>query len=308
MIIKKKLHESVTVVLMFIALCLFAACSKDGNDENGDNSSVNKEVENIIKANTYVRSTYSDYCWDINISTTLSDVYPDKNIMYGINCGYDDKYLFDKFAEGYGDNYTVKAELYMKENGTPFTSEGMYYTSYLALLPQYQSGNWTYYENREVFESLSSVLKNSEREAKDRYCCRVFVNLDGDYYYVKQINGTPSTEEYYGGNDGGNGGGNGGGNYTNESEAPQFFDVSYTYTETSIDIIFATEPKATKATIYYGTSSPTNSVPTTITGRSIKAHIGGLKKGTKYYVKCVASNNYGSTTSEIIPVRTDYYY
>lgn len=112
-----------------------------------------------------------------------------------------------------------------------------------------------------------------------------------------------------GGNSSGNsGGGNGGSSDSGTSkEAPSFYDFSYSYTETTISVIFATDPMATKATIYYGKSSPSQSVSTTITGRMINATIRGLTKGTKYYVKCVASNSYGSTTSETFPVMTDYY-
>ncbi len=102
-----------------------------------------------------------------------------------------------------------------------------------------------------------------------------------------------------------NSGSDGGG--SSSAEAPSFYDFSYTCTETSVSVIFATDPKATRATIYYGNSSPTKSVTTTISGRMISARITGLTKGTKYYVKCVASNSYGSTTSDVVSVRTDYY-
>ena len=67
------------------------------------------------------------------------------------------------------------------------------------------------------------------------------------------------------------------------------------------------EAKVTSAKVYYGTSSnPTKSVSATIAGVLITANISGLKKGTTYYVKCVATGKGGTTTTETIKVMTTY--
>ena len=101
-----------------------------------------------------------------------------------------------------------------------------------------------------------------------------------------------------------NGGGSGG---SSSGYAPIFRDFSYTYTNNSITVQFLTEGTNTKnATVYYGKSaSPSTSVSTSLSGgHIISAKITGLTKATKYYVKCVATNSYGSTTSNVMPVMT----
>lgn len=100
---------------------------------------------------------------------------------------------------------------------------------------------------------------------------------------------------------------NGGGGGSSSGYAPSFRDFSYTYTSNSITVQFLTEGNnTTNATVYYGKStSPSTSVSTSVSGgHIISARITGLTKATKYYVKCVATNNYGSTTSNVLPVMT----
>ena len=107
----------------------------------------------------------------------------------------------------------------------------------------------------------------------------------------------------------GNPGGNssGGGSSSESGEAPSFRDFTWTYTNTSVTVQYlTTENNTTKATVYYGkNTSPSTSVSTTVSGgHIISARITGLTKATKYYVKCVATNEYGSTTSNVMPVMT----
>lgn len=173
--------------------------------------------------------------------------------------------------------------------------------------------NWTYdynqnqgylyvvYEEGDIDVFKVSYISQTEMILVDDY--------DGDEHrYVRVDSETSENQGSGGSNDSGSSsGGSSGGGGSSSGEAPSFYDFSYTYTETSVSVIFATDPMATKATIYYGKSSPTKSVSTTITGRMISARITGLTKGTRYYVKCVASNSYGSTTSDVVSVMTDYY-
>ena len=63
----------------------------------------------------------------------------------------------------------------------------------------------------------------------------------------------------------------------------------------------------TSAKVYYGTSSnPTKAVTATVSGILITANISGLKKGTAYYVKCVATGKGGTTTTGTTKVITNY--
>lgn len=104
-----------------------------------------------------------------------------------------------------------------------------------------------------------------------------------------------------------NSGGSNGGGSSESGEAPSFRDFTWTYTNTSVIVQYlTTDNNTTKATVYYGKSaSPSTPVATTVSGgHIISARITGLTKATKYYVKCVATNEYGSTTSDVMPVMT----
>ena len=74
-----------------------------------------------------------------------------------------------------------------------------------------------------------------------------------------------------------------------------------------VEIYNKDKAKVTSAKVYYGTSSnPTKSVSATVSGVLITANISGLKKGTTYYIKCVATGKGGTTTTGTTKVITNY--
>ena len=108
---------------------------------------------------------------------------------------------------------------------------------------------------------------------------------------------------------GGNSGGNSGGSTSYEKPDIAFND--FTAYQTKLKVVYKiynkNEAKVTSAKVYYGTSSkPTKSVSGSIAGALITANITGLKKGTTYYVKCVATGKGGTTTTETTKVITNY--
>ena len=116
----------------------------------------------------------------------------------------------------------------------------------------------------------------------------VIGDLDGDaWYYNRDYSNSPG----------------GGGNSSNI--APEFYNFTYSTTQNSITVNFYTDPKASSATVYYGENSPSKSVSATIANKQITAKITGLKKATKYYIKCTAKNSYGSTTSDTFTLMTN---
>lgn len=125
------------------------------------------------------------------------------------------------------------------------------------------------------------------------------LNIEGVFYKKTSSYSNENDENRNNGN-----GNSGSGDTGNSGEAPNFLDFSYTYTTNSVTVQFITDTKPTKGTIYYGKTSPTTSVSTTVSGRYISARITGLTKATKYYVKCIATNEYGSTTSDVLSVMT----
>lgn len=99
--------------------------------------------------------------------------------------------------------------------------------------------------------------------------------------------------------------GNSGGNQ-NSTGSLYFTNFNFTATQTSVTVKFYTSQKATSATIKYGEYSASSSASASITNKEISATIKGLKKGTKYYVRCTARNSNGSVTSDSYPVMTNY--
>ena len=112
-----------------------------------------------------------------------------------------------------------------------------------------------------------------------------------------------------GGNNGNSGGSTGGGGSTSY-EKPDIALEDYTTYPTKIKVNYRIynqdKAKVTSAKVYYGTSSPSKSISTTVAGTLITTYISGLKKGTTYYVKCIATGKGGSTTSETTRIITDF--
>lgn len=94
-------------------------------------------------------------------------------------------------------------------------------------------------------------------------------------------------------------------------EKPDIGFSDFTAYQTKLKVVYKiynkNEAKVTSAKVYYGTSSnPTKSVSASVAGVLITANISGLKKGTTYYVKCVATGKGGTTTTETTKVITNF--
>ena len=136
------------------------------------------------------------------------------------------------------------------------------------------------------------MLKNSTNELV--YCMKL--DSGDTYYYYTSIN-----------TDGDSDPDNGSTSY----EKPDIAFNDFTAYQTKLKVVYKIynkdKAKVTSAKVYYGTSSnPTKSVSATVSGVLITANISGLKKGTTYYVKCVATGKGGTTTTGTTKVITNY--
>lgn len=94
-------------------------------------------------------------------------------------------------------------------------------------------------------------------------------------------------------------------------EKPDIGFYDFTATKTSLKVQYKiynkNEAKVTSAKIYYGTSyNPSLSKTATVSGTLITANISGLKAGTTYYVKCVATGKGGTTTTSTTKCITNF--
>ena len=108
-----------------------------------------------------------------------------------------------------------------------------------------------------------------------------------------------------------NAGGSTGGGNSSSYEKPDIAFDDFTAYQTKLKVVYKIynkdEAKVTSAKVYYGTSTnPTKSVSASVAGVLITANISGLKKGTTYYVKCVATGKGGTTTTETTKLITNY--
>lgn len=188
---KTKLYLLPIIRVIIVTIGL-VACGNDDpisstypDSNNKEDTPIKENIENIIASNVSVISLYSDYAWSISITTSLGSVYTNKDIKYGVVCGYDGNKQFYWYADGAGEFYLTTAELYMTSDNTPFIPQGMYYISYIGLLKQQANGSSVDLEQLSI---LRELLSEKEREAKLRYNCYVFVEIDGKEYNVKQIN------------------------------------------------------------------------------------------------------------------------
>ena len=172
--------------------------------------------------------------------------------------------------------------------------------------PKIKQSNWGSY--------WTSTLKDKI----DSKCLKI--TSDGDSYAIVseslRCNGlsvravTDSDwEEDTGMGDNNTGGGNTDGSTSYEKPDIGFND--FTAYQTKLKVVYKIynrdKAKVTSAKVYYGTSSnPTKPVTATVSGVLITANITGLKKGTTYYVKCVATGKGGTTTTDITKLITNY--
>ena len=100
---------------------------------------------------------------------------------------------------------------------------------------------------------------------------------------------------------------NGGGSGSSGSgDVPHVVSYDFTATKSSITVRFMCSEKPSSATVKYGTSSPSQTVSSTIVGNQVSATATGLKAGTKYYFNCTLKNSNGSSTSDTFTAITNY--
>lgn len=157
-----------------------------------------------------------------------------------------------------------------------------------------EAGNWSALGGS-IFDGKIVSLTDSELIVKDYYS-------DGINYVKHVFCSSGSTG-------GGTSGDSSGSSTSNEKPDVGFYD--FTATKTSLTVKYKiynmAEAGVSFAKIYYGTSSnPSKYKTATVSGTLITVKITGLKSGTTYYVKCVATGKGGSTTTTTTKCITNY--
>lgn len=240
--------------------------------------------------------------WNISIRSQLQSVYPNKTIKYGILCGYNGvPYIYTKYFANTGTEISTSVDLFIDGTGSPYTS--FYLDSFNALNEKIARGEKLTPDEQDLMTELRKLLKADESRALPTYWGEVFAEIDGIKYVVYKYGKERDSSSS------GTGPGNGGSFSNYEKPDVAYYDVT-TY-RTQLKVVYKIynkdEAKVTSAKIYYGTTSnPKSSVSATVSGTLITAYISGLKAGTTYYVKCVATGKGGTTTTTTTKLMTDY--
>ena len=189
----------------------------------------------------------------------------------------------------------------------------MYWSSYKALKAQKANGEKLSSDELDLWNDIVKYMNAKENKAKSNFCGRLYAQFDNKRYVFYTFGQKPSSDSNNGGGSTNNGGGTSGGNTGGSTsyEKPDIGLNDFTAYQTKLKVVYKIynrdKAKVTSAKVYYGTSSnPTKPVTATVSGVLITANITGLKKGTTYYVKCVATGKGGTTTTDITKLITNY--
>lgn len=317
------------VLLMSIAIAaippMFTSCSSgdeeewnspndDWDNENNGNSDPTYE---LVKKNISASVSYGDYSWNISIKSKLSSALPGKYIVYGVESGYGDYQYYEHFK--FNNSYTQKNDgngnmtiSYPTFVGNEYASEGLYWSSYKALKEKKDNGEKLNSDEQDLWNDIVKYMKAKESKAKSSFGGRLYAQFDNKRYVFYSFGQKPSSGSNN--DDGNSNGGDTGGGSTGGStsyEKPDIAFDDFTAYQTKLKVVYKiynkNEAKVTSAKVYYGTSSnPTKYVSASVAGVLITANISGLKKGTTYYVKCVATGKGGTTTTGTTKVITNY--
>lgn len=196
--------------------------------------------------------------------------------------------------------------------GNEYASEGLYWSSYKALKEKKDNGEKLNSDEQDLWNDIVKYMKAKESKAKSSFCGRLYAQFDNKRYVFYSFGQKPSSGSNN--DDGNSNGGDTGGGSTGGStsyEKPDIGFSDFTAYQTKLKVVYKIynkdKAKVTSAKVYYGTSSnPTRSVSASVAGVLITANISGLKKGTTYYVKCVATGKGGTTTTGTTKVITNY--
>lgn len=317
------------VLLMSIAIAaipqMFTSCSS-GNEEEWNSPNDDWDNENngnsdptyeLVKKNISASVSYGDYSWNISIKSKLSSALPGKYIVYGVESGYGDYQYYEHFK--FNNSYTQKNDgngnmtiSYPTFVGNEYASEGLYWSSYKALKEKKDNGEKLNSDEQDLWNDIVKYMKAKESKAKSSFCGRLYAQFDNKryvFYSFGQKTSSGSNNDDGNSNGGDTGGGSTGGSTSYEKPDIGFSD--FTAYQTKLKVVYKIynkdKAKVTSAKVYYGTSSnPTKYVSASVAGVLITANISGLKKGTTYYVKCVATGKGGTTTTGTTKVITNY--
>ena len=263
---------------IFILLCLFFTLSSCSNSSSDDDAQEGTKLQHNVSIENQLKNTsWKQYKHITGDGRTLTN-------MQGILSFTPTSIDFGSYGTCYrtksGDKYC--GIWFVQEDGT--LCMHTFYSDFDSFVNGENSIGYGV--------GKLQILKRTTNEL----VYRMGENEEANYYYYTSTN---------------TGGDNGFGGGSTSYEKPDIGFNDFTAYQTKLKVVYEIynkdEAKVTSAKVYYGTSSnPTKSISATVAGVLITANISGLKKGTTYYVKCVATGKGGTTTTKTTKVITNY--
>jgi len=169
------------------------------NTENANNQQAEESVEQKVMKNisAYI-SPYSNYYFNISITSTIASVLPQKNIKYLVECGYGEYSVYvyadknNKFPstyniQSYNDDsgFHTQMSLSIFDGGSPYEMESWYVRTYLGLLKKQSEGESLNSDEIACINYWAKKLPEQEVSAKRDFIGRLCVEIDGRRYYYK---------------------------------------------------------------------------------------------------------------------------
>lgn len=183
-----------TLIPALVISVLLVACGGSDpvsdyyEEEIGTPSSSTSNIEQTIKSNVSVNASYSEYYVNTTIKSTLSSALSGKTIQYGIEFGYDGDYAWHQSCENFsGTTGSIKSSIFFDCGKYKFSADELYVRSYLKIMDKKAKGESISSEEKDLFAKLVTYLNRDEPIAKKAYNGRVFVEVNGQRHYVKNI-------------------------------------------------------------------------------------------------------------------------
>ena len=277
---------------MFYVL-LLSACSKtepsggDSDENSNDNSSVavDRRVEELSSP---LFGTTWKYIESVEYRNSGSE-YTTYTFDKDITLGFSDK-IWNEFNGHQAYCPVINGVLNSRRSSLWYVDENGFYANLGQLL-------YSLYEKRDVWHLYdfcmpfflpSQVYKLTNNE--------LVIRVQRENFYLMAF-----FSRVYGNDDQSSG----------TYEKPDIGYYDFTATRTSLKVQWRiynrSSTKVTSAKVYYGTTrNPNKVVSASVTSGMITANLSGLKPGTDYYFKCVASSPAGNVTTEVTRLSTLY--
>lgn len=161
--------------------------SNNNTTNNNNTNNTTTSTETLINQHVTASVSYSNYFFNIIITSTLEEVLPGKTIKYGADFGICDKYGNTNYntysmAKKDGNKYRIEFSIF-DYDGT----YGFYVRQYEGLLEKQKTETLSN-DEKSLLNKLRQMLKEQESNIASDFQGRIFVEINGSKYIYRYFN------------------------------------------------------------------------------------------------------------------------